>query len=67
MQHILSTTAQLTCPSCSDEYTLGVNGTINGCDRCEGITRNPIDHSIIPDSFATVFVDNNDDFEGGQA
>ncbi len=33
---------------CGDEYELGKTGTIFGCDRCLGITRNPIDHTIIP-------------------
>lgn len=28
-----------TCPHCLQEYYLGINGTVNGCDRCEGIIR----------------------------
>ncbi len=28
------------CPTCGKEYTLGVDGTVDGCDACEGITRN---------------------------
>jgi PHP family Zn ribbon phosphoesterase len=36
-----------TCPHCSNEYTLGVNGVDSGCDECEGIVRNPVDNSII--------------------
>lgn len=28
------------CPQCLKEYTLGINGVYNGCDECEGITRN---------------------------
>jgi hypothetical protein len=27
------------CPHCGDEYTLGVDGTVDGCDECLGITR----------------------------
>ena len=30
----------MTCAKCGDEYTLGVNGTVDGCDACEGIQRN---------------------------
>lgn len=48
---------QMTCPSCKDTYTLGVNGTVHGCDRCEGVIRNPVDHSIIDDPFGEVFKD----------
>jgi len=35
------------CPHCLCEYILGIYGTVNGCDTCEGIVRNPIDGSII--------------------
>lgn len=27
------------CPHCLHEYELGLTGTVNGCDRCEGIVR----------------------------
>ena len=27
------------CPKCQHEYTLGVNGTVDGCDRCTHTTR----------------------------
>lgn len=37
------------CPTCGDLYTLGVTGTVQGCDVCQGISRNPIDHTIIDD------------------
>jgi len=30
-----------TCPHCSKEYTLGIDGVAGGCDRCEGIVRLP--------------------------
>lgn len=36
-----------TCPHCMEEYTLGIDGTVNGCDECEGIVRNPVDNTII--------------------
>lgn len=36
-----------TCPHCHEGFTLGVNGTVNGCDQCLGILRNPIDNTII--------------------
>jgi hypothetical protein len=48
-------TRVLTCPNCLEEYTLGRTGTVNGCDRCEGITRNA-DGMIIPDPFVEVFI-----------
>ena len=46
----------LTCPNCLEEYTLGRTGTVKGCDRCEGITRNK-DGMIIPDPFVEVFIE----------
>jgi hypothetical protein len=27
------------CPLCHMEFTLGVDGTVDGCDRCLGVTR----------------------------
>lgn len=36
------------CPNCFREYTMGIDGTTAGCDRCEGIIRLPngmIDYS----------------------
>jgi hypothetical protein len=42
------------CPSCLEEYQLGINGTVNGCDRCEGIVRNAdgtIDMSVYTETF----------------
>ena len=36
-----------TCPHCLCEYIIGLYGTINGCDACEGIIRNPRDGSIV--------------------
>jgi hypothetical protein len=32
---------------CGKRYQLGVDGTVHGCDACEGITRNPVDGTII--------------------
>ena len=29
----------VTCPNCGEEYTLGVNGTVEGCDGCTGARR----------------------------
>lgn len=29
------------CPHCLKEYMMGIDGTIHGCDRCEGIVRLP--------------------------
>ena len=28
-----------TCPHCQSQYTLGVDGTVDGCDDCTGIVR----------------------------
>lgn len=28
------------CPHCEKPYTLGVTGTVDGCDICENIIRN---------------------------
>ena len=30
-----------TCKHCLGEYELGINGTVDGCDRCDGIIRLP--------------------------
>jgi hypothetical protein len=35
------------CQNCERNYTLGITGTVEGCDTCLGIERNPRDHSII--------------------
>lgn len=35
------------CQICERNYTLGITGTVEGCDHCLGIERNPRDHSII--------------------
>jgi hypothetical protein len=40
------------CPHCQHKYTLGVNGTIDGCDACESVIRNTIDNTIISDGAA---------------
>lgn len=45
----------MTCPHCLDEYILGKTGTVSGCDRCEGITRDR-NGMIIPDPFEEVFI-----------
>lgn len=41
------------CPHCEQEYQLGISGTVDGCDPCLNILRNPIDHTIINESKAT--------------
>lgn len=30
---------KMKCPHCQNEYTLGVNGTVQGCDDCTGTER----------------------------
>lgn len=30
-----------TCPKCQRQFTLGVNGTVDGCDECTGVERLP--------------------------
>jgi len=42
-------TAILRCIHCGNFYNRGINGTVSGCDTCEGNIRNPIDHTIIND------------------
>ncbi len=37
---------ELTC-TCGRGYILGMNGTVDGCDECQGVIRNPLDHTII--------------------
>ena len=43
------------CSECLAEYTLGVDGTVLGCDRCQGITRNA-KGMIIPDPSTEIFI-----------
>jgi hypothetical protein len=35
------------CPHCEKKYRLGINGTVEGCDVCLSIIRNPLDNTII--------------------
>lgn len=35
------------CQICESNYIIGFTGTVEGCDKCLGIERNPRDHSII--------------------
>jgi hypothetical protein len=37
----------LTCQHCLKEYELGKDGTLNGCDKCEGIERDEHGHIIV--------------------
>lgn len=38
--------------SCGEEYTLGVDGTVDGCDECNGIVRTPNGY-VIEEAFCT--------------
>lgn len=47
--HRSKSTAQVVrCPHCLQPYTLGIDGTVTGCDVCEQVIRNKFDGSIIP-------------------
>lgn len=35
------------CPYCEHKYTLGVNGTVDGCDPCMKVIRNAVSNTII--------------------
>jgi hypothetical protein len=35
------------CPHCLHPYVLGITGTVDGCDECMSIVRNPLDHTVI--------------------
>ncbi len=37
------------CPHCERRYTLGVNGTVEGCDECMQVVRSQLDNTIIED------------------
>lgn len=37
----------LVCPYCENKYTLGKNGTVDGCDECMKVIRNAVDNTII--------------------
>jgi hypothetical protein len=50
------------CPHCGQRYTLGKNGTVEGCDECEGIIRNHLDNSIIFDpETGVIYPDDEED------
>ena len=53
----------LTCPTCLSQYILGITGTVNGCDCCWGIVRNPVDHTIITDDLNDELEDEMTDAE----
>ena len=46
-------TTYAACPECGKIYILGVEGTIDGCDKCKSVTRNPLDHTIIEEDTMT--------------
>lgn len=35
------------CPHCEHKYTLGVDGTVDGCDACMNVIRNAVSNTII--------------------
>lgn len=35
------------CQICENQYIIGFTGTVEGCDKCLHIDRNPLDHTII--------------------
>lgn len=37
----------MTCLYCEGKYKLGFDGTVDGCDACLDIERNPVNGSII--------------------
>lgn len=40
VKRVINKMTERTCPYCSGTYTVGVDGVVDGCDRCIGITRN---------------------------
>lgn len=54
---------QMICPTCKRKYILGIDGTVNGCDECWGIVRNPIDHTIVNDEINDELEDQLTDME----
>jgi hypothetical protein len=44
----------LVCPFCWQDYFLGLNGTVDGCDPCLTVIRNPVDHTIIEEGESVV-------------
>lgn len=46
-------TVKYVCPHCEKRYTLGINGTIHGCDECENVIRNKMDNTIIEEDTMT--------------
>lgn len=37
-----------TCPKCGFEYTLGIDGVVDGCDNCLGIQRDATGMAWLP-------------------
>lgn len=42
-----TTSLVYSCPMCGHPYTLGVDGTVDGCDVCLKVVRNAIDNTIL--------------------
>ena len=37
------------CPKCHKHFRMGVNGTVDGCDKCTGVKRDKNGHAWDPD------------------
>lgn len=48
-----STSVIYVCPCCDKRYTLGVDGTIEGCDKCMTVIRNALDGTVIEEDVMT--------------
>lgn len=50
---------KMECPICQKEFTLGVNGTTDGCDGCTGTVRATNGFVIEPECACYEFVGDN--------
>lgn len=49
------------CPHCGEEFTLGVNGTKDGCDDCTGTERAVNGYALQTECWCFEIIGDNDD------
>lgn len=45
------------CKKCGKVFVMGVNGTVNGCDECQGIVRDKSGYFWLPDERQHTYLD----------
>lgn len=47
------------CPKCGKPFSMGDNGTVDGCDGCTGVQRDRNGYAWFPDETEQVYLDEN--------